>query len=383
MTTEEKAKAYDEALERAKSIVAKFRQANMDAYARVDQILPELFESKDERIIKTLQEYVKNRNWALNGPTQAEVLGWLEKQKVFSNGEGLYYYHQDGNCTFMGTGLGPIEGVTINGEPPKTENNSVDLPDSVEINGIGVMTESGDERIRKAIVGLIEELQRSDRYFAGVELTDMLAYLEKQKEEEGYEAIPVESTLEYKLGFKAGKESEKQKEQNPISQEDFDTAKHEATWGEQQPVEWSEEDEDMLNRCISSIEEARDYRYYYKETDGDTSYDEETAWLKDIFLNHKKFNEAVEKLCSNEWSEEDEDFINMLILHFNYLIDKGGDSVGTYKSYIKKLKSLSPQPKQEWSKDALMEWLKEKKEWYEGTDIEPHYQKVIDKLNSM
>jgi len=43
-----------------------------------------------------------------------------------------------------------------------------------------------------------------------------------------------------------------------------------------------------------------------------------------------------------EWSEEDADFINMLILHFNYLINKGGDSVETYKSYIKGLKSLRP-----------------------------------------
>ena len=34
-------------------------------------------------------------------------------------------------------------------------------------------------------------------------------------------------------------------------------------------------------------------------------------------------------------------------------------------------------------KDALLEWLEYEKEWFGGTDIEPHYQKVIDKLNSM
>lgn len=34
-------------------------------------------------------------------------------------------------------------------------------------------------------------------------------------------------------------------------------------------------------------------------------------------------------------------------------------------------------------KDALLEWLEYEKDWFEGTDIEPHYQKVIDKLNSM
>lgn len=34
-------------------------------------------------------------------------------------------------------------------------------------------------------------------------------------------------------------------------------------------------------------------------------------------------------------------------------------------------------------KDALLEWLKEKVEWYEGTELSEVYQKVIDKLNSM
>ena len=49
------------------------------------------------------------------------------------------------------------------------------------------LTESGDERIRKAIIGLITELQRSDKYFAGVELTDMIAYLEKQEQKQAGE----------------------------------------------------------------------------------------------------------------------------------------------------------------------------------------------------
>jgi hypothetical protein len=47
----------------------------------LETLIPELKESEDERIIKTLQEYVKTRNWNLGGPTQAEVLAWLEKQK--------------------------------------------------------------------------------------------------------------------------------------------------------------------------------------------------------------------------------------------------------------------------------------------------------------
>lgn len=47
-------------------------------------------------------------------------------------------------------------------------------------------------------------------------------------------------------------------------------------------AEWSEEDEEMLNSCICSIEESKENRYAYKETDGDTSYDHEIAWLKSL-----------------------------------------------------------------------------------------------------
>ena len=46
--------------------------------------------------------------------------------------------------------------------------------------------------------------------------------------------------------------------------------------------EWSEEDKEMLNSCISSIEESKENRYAYKETDGDTSYDREVDWLKSL-----------------------------------------------------------------------------------------------------
>ena len=76
---------------------------------------------------------------------------------------------------------------------------------------------------------------------------------------------------------------------------------------EQKPAEWSEEDEEMLNSCISSIEESKENRYAYKENDGDTSYDREIAWLKSLRPQPKQ-----------EWSEEDEDKV------VQYLHDRDG-----------------------------------------------------------
>jgi len=231
------------------------------------------------------------------------------------------------------------------------------------------LIESEDERIRKKLIETIGYFR--SRGIDQQLCEKFLSYLEKQKEEEGYDAIPVESTLEYKLGFKAGKDFEKQKKQKPITCINFDNefenqvshllasvlnGEHKYNEGfvkyaaqalleyakkEQKPAEvdeyeiikkhitedvlssevnkrlkecgwyvtdenpagatingkpiptenqsvdiplaeWSEEDEEMLNSCISSIEESKENRYAYKETDGDTSYDREVDWLKSL-----------------------------------------------------------------------------------------------------
>ncbi len=78
------------------------------------------------------------------------------------------------------------------------------------------LRESEDEQSYKRI----EQLIRLNT--SGAEKTRLLAYLEKQKE------------------------------QKPISQEDFDAAKHEALFGDSKPAEWSEEDENMytIMNCV-------------------------------------------------------------------------------------------------------------------------------------
>jgi len=81
MTTEEKAKAYDEAVNKIRPLYEQAIKDGNPIWSTYEYLIPQLRESEDERIIKTLQDYVKNRNWSLNGPTQAEVLAWLEKLK--------------------------------------------------------------------------------------------------------------------------------------------------------------------------------------------------------------------------------------------------------------------------------------------------------------
>ena len=79
MTQEQKAKAYDEALERAKGM---YEQGMMPE--RLEYIFPELKESEDERIRKVLIDLVKCNERSgytlLNNVSTSSMLAWLEKQ---------------------------------------------------------------------------------------------------------------------------------------------------------------------------------------------------------------------------------------------------------------------------------------------------------------
>lgn len=82
MTQEEKAKRYDEAIERAKD---SFSYPDYPGFIRADVVFPELKESEDERIRKELTEFLKSASGGfLDTAIQCKTFGkwaaWLEKQ---------------------------------------------------------------------------------------------------------------------------------------------------------------------------------------------------------------------------------------------------------------------------------------------------------------
>ena len=83
MTTEEKAKAYDKAIERAKKW---YNAPNVDKIPTfgnrvIEEIFPELVESEDERIRKYLISFVElNSGFNLSPEDAEQMLVWLEKQ---------------------------------------------------------------------------------------------------------------------------------------------------------------------------------------------------------------------------------------------------------------------------------------------------------------
>ena len=87
MTQEQKAKAYDEAIEKAKKELQTCGSTDCDAARQIYRFFPELKESKDEMIREKLIEFFKARGkrvshcWGLSIP---DILAWLENQPIIS-----------------------------------------------------------------------------------------------------------------------------------------------------------------------------------------------------------------------------------------------------------------------------------------------------------
>ena len=80
MTIEEKAKAYDEALELARDYYkANLKLNNADENLLLEDIFPELKESEDEKIRKALVRFHKS-TIDIDGIKGTDILAWLEKQ---------------------------------------------------------------------------------------------------------------------------------------------------------------------------------------------------------------------------------------------------------------------------------------------------------------
>lgn len=107
MTNDEKAKAYDEAFERAKQI----RNGNPSSGTAIvvcEQIFPQLLEIEDERIRRTLVEYFGPQAQLdfIRGVPIQKIRDWLERKKIpsvsfnpalgFDPGSAVVY-HNDGS----------------------------------------------------------------------------------------------------------------------------------------------------------------------------------------------------------------------------------------------------------------------------------------------
>ena len=79
LSIEQKAKAYDEAIKRAKSAIKECGN-NQGRIAMIESIFPELKESEDDRIRKAIIGYIDHGQHY--GVSNKDMIAWLEKQGV-------------------------------------------------------------------------------------------------------------------------------------------------------------------------------------------------------------------------------------------------------------------------------------------------------------
>ena len=94
MTQEEKARAYDKAIEKIKYVIEHGVQPVLTK-EDLQSIFPEIFESEDERIRKALIDYLDDANKADENPLQSygihtdKAIAWLEKQRKKPQGKSV------------------------------------------------------------------------------------------------------------------------------------------------------------------------------------------------------------------------------------------------------------------------------------------------------
>ena len=78
--------------------------------------------------------------------------------------------------------------------------------------------------------------------------------------------------------------------------------------------EWSEEDKEKIVMCCKFLHDSSQCINYAVSHKKDI--EKCIQWLKSLCVSLKKRNEAAEKLCSNEWSEEDKEMYARIVRRY-------------------------------------------------------------------
>ena len=311
MTIEERAKAYDEALERAKEIKSKILYSHLSTESckavseYIDTIIPQLAESEDERIRKGLIKLLTVASEAYlvesTGIKKDSYLAWLEKQKEqkpvsFSCG------HENDKPAEWKPQPESLEALmyAIEGEWDKIKPTSY-----------------LSRRLEDLYEGLVNTFNIDESLLAELPKT---AYTAKDIEELRVLKDKIEASME-----------------SPVDK----------------PAEWSEKDNigwDEAFACVTRAEKAA------KNEEELQNADTEKKWLKEI-----KFKYYVRPV-KQEWSEEDENALKYLheLISFGYT-EKFMDAQTAHDMREWVNRSLRPQPHWKPSEEQMMgEWLKDR-----------------------
>ena len=295
---------YDEALEKAR------------AGKSLEEIFPELKESEDERIRKAIMEVLKRVSGATDvlenqDTTFKKAMIWLEKQKEQKFTEKQDYsdltdLERAIHRGFLVVGVENVP-VTIIKETAqdclawmKPAEWSEDWREEDIQTRFAFYTYKDDPSVLYLSNVFVEETSRNHGFG-----TRILRAAEKVAEAIGATTI----SLKVKQNSPVNAWYRKNGYGYVAFEDGFDWLEKNLEYMKPNKQDWSEEDEDMLNSCISSIEEAKENRYAYKETDGDTSYDHEISWLKSL---KNRGNSQKSNTNSLHWKPSEEQMCYLL-----------------------------------------------------------------------
>ena len=315
MTTEEKAKAYDEALERASHVKGYKTLTPQEA---AEYIFPQLHESEDEQTRKRLIDFISNikaisesgRNSLAIRKDDAEIcdafLLYLEKQKEENhNGKKWIYeddYHKDMERSFNDGKDEVLE------NPKKYGLQKEQKPIEDVVKDITANKESAIKFLKSAGImddnGELAEMYRSEQKSADYNYDNRIQY---DSIKSGVEAFA--STYSFNIESKLF--SQLTKEQQQLWREEIEQAvvaggengielARDNRYKENRMVEWSEEDKNELEIIIGLIEDdkADAVKQYPKCKALHNAYDRMLHFLKSLRPQSKV-----------EWNDKDEEYL--------------------------------------------------------------------------
>lgn len=218
MTTEEKARRYDEALSKAKDVYTYYCD-DREQLRKIESIFPELKQSEDEKIRKSLIDMLKN-----DEKCYLKEIAWLEKQGeqkpitdipskevIFSiwdlgnewkeltkgcilekYGTQLDYiqkhWHESDYCRQQ-VKKSPSEIKTVGESLNITTQKECDDYNRIVTNLI-MNNNTEDEKIRKALISVLKSDFEKDTTIYDISVGDIITWLEKQNKEN-----PLKNTL--------------------------------------------------------------------------------------------------------------------------------------------------------------------------------------------
>ena len=363
MTQEQKAKAYDEALERAKKMMNSKRSVIVKKQALVT-IFPQLTESEDERIIEEIKFAVLQMKTSRED-TRQRCLAWLEKQKECI---------ADSSNTSASEDEKTMEEIInwINGRT--TYEWSYEWCENKDRWTAYLKKQKEQKPINQCSTlepTLVEARKWNEAYEKGYSL----GYENGRNEQKSVQCIDFDNEFENQVShllasvlngeyeydnsfIKHAAQSLMGYAKNELKPEMFNKA---AINGEPIPTEnqsvdiplpiWSENDERIIDTIVSVLGQYIDYKAVSGTGSGYATprYSKEIDWLNSL------------RTTNQRWSKEDEKMRNLIVAIFEvnhpddfFKANELGttDMRGVHtEEIISWLKSLRPQPKQEWSEE--------------------------------